>query len=169
VDSTTHHYVSILNAASKVYDPEVPTVGTGGDCVKFASNGLDLLDYGAACGGSIPAQYETWSVQDGPASNTALSASTPPTMPTGKNLTGVTETITKIYCTVDAGSGTTFTLTDNSSNNLLSSSPGACSTAGTSVTVSGTHNTLASLAFMQLTVTPDGTAKAVTVSIGGTY
>ncbi len=86
----------------------------------------------------------------------------------GVNEAGSTETITAITCFVDGGTGTVFILLDNSGNNLLGATA-SCSTTGATTTVNGTHNTISSAGYMKYTLTPDGTAKTVTIVVSGTY
>ena len=117
---------------------------------------------------TLPSQYKTWSVSDGAVSTAALPTSGFPAVVFGPNGTGGTQTITTITCYVDGGTGTTFTLVDNSGNNLLGAT-GTCSTSGATTAVSGTHSTIASAGYMKYTLTPDGTAKTVTIAVSGTY
>jgi hypothetical protein len=115
-------------------------------------------------------QYSTVNLgTDGIISNAALPTSGFPATPFGLNSRGVTETITSIKCAVDSGSSTTVALTDGSGDNLLSGSTCTCSTTWASCTQSGTYTTIASGGYMKVTYTPDGTAKAVSLSVGGTY
>jgi len=122
----------------------------------------------AVTAAKLATQYSTWSAQDGVVSTAALATSGFPAVVFGVNGSGATQTLMAITCFVDSGTGTTFTLVDNSANNLLGAS-GTCSTSGTSIAVSGTHNTLSSGGYMKYTVTPDGTAKTVTIAVSGTY
>jgi hypothetical protein len=117
---------------------------------------------------SIPAQYETWAAQDGLVSTAALGTTPTPAVVFGVNGTGATQTITAITCFVDAGTGTTFTLVDNASNNLLGAS-GTCAVGGASIAVSGTHFTLSAGGYMNYVITPNSTAKTVTLAVSGTY
>jgi hypothetical protein len=114
----------------------------------------------------LPTQISRWSVSDGLVSMAALGTTATPNVVFGVNGSGVTQTITAITCFVDAGSGTVFTLTDGT-NNLLGAT-GTCSTSGASIAVSGSHFTIVSGGHMVYTVTPDSTAKAVTLAVSGT-
>lgn len=118
---------------------------------------------------ALPSQYKTWSSPDGIISNAALPTSGFPGTPFGLNKTGATETITAISCAVDGGSSTTVALTDGSGNNLLSGSTCTCSTSWASCSQSGTNTTISSGGYMKATYTPDGTAKAVSLVVSGTY
>jgi hypothetical protein len=127
-----------------------------------------LLQVSASSGGvlTLSGVSRTWNATDGVVSTAALATSGFPAVVFGVNKSGATQTIASILCFVDAGTTTTFTLVDSSANNLLNTT-GACSTTGTSNTLSAT-TTLASAAFMKYVLTPDGTAKAVTLVVSGT-
>jgi hypothetical protein len=49
-DSTSHRWKMNPNNIGALNFVGIGTAGTSGDCVKFAANGIDLLDFGAACG-----------------------------------------------------------------------------------------------------------------------
>lgn len=49
-DSTAHRLKMNNNNGGAFFVPGVATAGTLNDCVKFAANGIDLVDAGAACG-----------------------------------------------------------------------------------------------------------------------
>ncbi len=115
---------------------------------------------------NLPSQLTQWSVSDKAMGSVALDTSGFPPSVFGVNSTGVTRTIVKITCYVDAGTDTTFTLVDSLGNNLLGAT-GACSVAGTSATLSST-TTLANGVYMKDTITPDGTAKLVVIVVSGT-
>ena len=116
----------------------------------------------------LATQYSTWSCVDGLAGSAALAGSGWPAVPTCYNASGATWTITAIRCVVDGGSGTTIAITDGSANNLINAATFTCSTSWASATQSAT-TTIASGGYIKWTATPDGTAKAVTVEISGTY
>lgn len=50
-DSTAHRWKFNPNNAGAFSIPGVATAGSSGNCVKFAANGIDLVDSGAVCGG----------------------------------------------------------------------------------------------------------------------
>lgn len=143
------------------YVPANCTAGTtGSDCLTLSS--------GLVPAGNLPPQYKTWSASDGWGSTSALGTTATPSTVFAVNGTGATELITAITCFVDAGTGTTFTLVDNSGNNVLGAS-GTCSTSGASISVSGTHNTISNGGHLVYVITPDTTAKVVTLAVSGTF
>jgi hypothetical protein len=132
------------------------------------STGVPSIATQAQFTAAMNSQYKTWSALDGLVSTAALGITATPSVVFGVNGTGATETITTITCFVDTGTGSTFTLVDNSGNNVLGAS-GTCSTSGTSIAVSGTHYTISSAGYLKYVITPDSTAKAVTLAVSGTY
>jgi hypothetical protein len=48
--ASNHRLMASLNGATALPIPLVTSTGGAGDCVKLASNGIDILDAGAACG-----------------------------------------------------------------------------------------------------------------------
>lgn len=132
--------------------------GSGTSCAILATPG----------GYTLPSQYATWRCVDGLAGSSALATSGWPAVPTCYNSSGATLTITAIRCVVDGGSSTTIAITDGSGNNLINASTFTCSTSWASATQSST-TTIASGGYIKWTATPDGTAKAVTIQVSGTY
>jgi len=139
-------------------------IGQVGSAGLSGGSGVGIASTGAI---TLNAQYRTWSDSDGLVSTAALGTTATPNVVFGVNGSGVNQTITTITCFVDAGSGTVFTLTDGT-NNLLGAT-GTCSTSGASILVSVSHNTINSGGHMVYTITPDSTAKAVTLAVSGIY
>ena len=143
------------------------TVGTvATTCTK--SNGTAFASGAFAAAYALPSEYKTWSCIDGLAGSAALATSGWPAVPACMNESGATWTITGIKCVVDGGSSTTIAITDGSGNNLINASTFTCSTSWASATQSST-TTISNGGYVKWTATPDGTAKAVTVEIYGTY
>ena len=150
-------------------------VGPGGNVVRLPAgpvgdpltgNGLSATpSYQAP---SVPAQYKKWYCGDGVGGGTAaLATGTYATNQICQNKDGVTWTITGATCSVDAGTGTTITITDGSGNNLLASTL-TCASGFATAIAPGSTTTISSGGYIKWTPSPDGTANTITVEIYGT-
>jgi hypothetical protein len=154
--------VTPTNSATNAEKFEVSGTYTGG----YSASNINAGTIGASY---LPAQYKIWSCQDGVGGGTAaLATGTYATNQVCLNKSGVAWTITGSTCSVDAGTGTTVTITDGGGNNLLTSTLTCASGFATPVGPSST-TTIANGGYIKWTPNPDGTAKSITVIIYGTF
>jgi hypothetical protein len=64
-DSTAHRWAMNNNNAGKVILVGIASAGTSGNCVKLATNGIDIVDNGSACGTSSGVTIGTTTISSG--------------------------------------------------------------------------------------------------------